>query len=249
MRTLRPWVSACFGLLVACGMPSIAAAQEPGWPMPVHDDQLFWKVFAEQVELGAAADGVALDWDVHGWIGDDFDRLWLKSEGGAGAGESELEMQALYSRLISPFWDFQAGVRYEQRFDGAPDDNRVHLVLGLHGLAPYWFELEPMLFVSDDGDVSARIEATYDLLLSQRLVLQPEIEINLAFQSVEAWGVGSGLNDVSVALRARYEIRREIAPFVGVGWAQTFGETADLARARGKGVRDLRALFGLRIWF
>lgn len=250
MRRVRSRVRVLLIGSIFCSLPAGAMAQEPGWPSPIHDDQIFWKVFAEQVELVAAGDDTAVAWDIHGWLGTDFDRLWLKSEGrGAGAADNELELQALYSRLVSPFWDLQAGIRYERRFDAAADGQRFHAVVGLQGLAPYWFELEPALFVSDDGDVSARVEASYDLLLSQRLIVQPDLEVNLAVQAVEEWGVGSGLNDVSLALRARYEIRREFAPFFGVEWAQKFGETADLARARGESIRHLAALFGLRIWF
>lgn len=236
--------------LVVYAAPVAADAQEPGWPSPIHDDQIFWKVFADHVEATISDDVAAVAWDVEGWIGTDFDRLWLKSEGGrAGEEGTDFDVQALYSRLVSPYWDLQVGVRYEQRFGGGLDDQRLHVVVGLEGLAPYWFELEPALFVSDDGDVSARVEASYDLLLTQRLIAQPDVEVNLAAQSVEEWGVGSGLEDVSLALRLRYEIRREVAPFVGVEWGQQFGETADLSRSRGESIRYLEALAGIRIWF
>lgn len=238
-------------VLAAFLIPAQAFAQQADWPSPVHDDQIRWFVFLEQIEFVSTSDTGAAAWDVQGWIGGDYNKLWFKSEGdwGNDAGAGGFEVQALYSRLITPYWDFQAGVRYDRQLGSGPNLERVHLVVGFEGLAPYWWELEPVLFISEDGDVSARLTASYDMLLTQRLILQPRVEINLAAATVEQWGVGSGLNDLSVDLRLRYEIRREFAPYLGVTWFQRFGKTADLVRSEGENIADLAFLGGFRIWF
>ena len=227
-------------------------AQEGDWPAPIHDDQIFWLVLFEQFEYANGTDHDPLSWDAKAWVGGDFNRAFVKTEGGRSTnrrGSGEFEVQGLYSRLISPFWEVRGGVRVDRQL--GTDDNltRAHLAFGFEGLAPYWIELEPFIFVSTNGDVSARIEAKYDLLLSQRLVLQPDVEINLAARAVEAWGVGSGLVDTSIALRLRYEIRRELAPYVGVEWAQRFGQTAEFARDAGEEVVEWSVLAGVHFWF
>ena len=238
-------------VVAAVVVPAPALAQQDDWPSPVHDDQIFWFLFLEQLEFASTSDTGAAVWDVQGWVGDDYNRLWFKSEGdrASGAGAGEFEVQALYSRLIAPYWDFQAGVRYDRQLGAGSNLQRAHLVVGFEGLAPYWWEMEPVLFISEDGDVSARVTASYDMLLTQRLILQPEVEINLAASTVEEWGMGSGLNNLSVDLRLRYEIRRELAPYLGVSWFQRFGKTADLARSEGQDVAELAILGGVRIWF
>ena len=122
-------------------------------------------------------------------------------------------------------------------------------IVGAAGLAPYWFEVEPTLYVSDDGDVSFRLEATYDLLLTQRLILQPRFELDAAASSTPEFGIGAGINDIQLGLRLRYEIRREVAPYVGVSWTRKLGNTADFARDEGEDVDSLGAVVGLRFWF
>ena len=173
--------------------------------------------------------------------------LFRSRTGGERGGEAEV--QALYSRLIAPFWDFQAGLRYDQ-FSGAGfDRGRTFAVIGLQGLSPYRFELEPALFISQDGDVSARLTATYDLLLTQRLILQPRLDFDAAVPSAEKFGIGEGVNSVGLGLRLRYEFTREFAPYVGVHWLRRFGETADLSRRGGGDVQDIAVVFGVRLWF
>ena len=187
-----------------------------------------------------------------GWYGGDYNRLWLKTEGEwrtSGERGGEGEVQALYGRLIAPFWDFQIGLRYDQ-FSGASfDRSRGFAVIGLQGLARYRFELEPALFISQDGDVSARLTATYDILLTQRLILQPRVDFDVAVQSAKKFGVGEGVNSLWLGLRLRYEIRREFAPYVGVHWLGRFGETADLARRGGGRADDIAVVCGVRLWF
>lgn len=186
--------------------------------------------------------------DGQGWWGTDRDKLWVKSEieydFNADRFE-EAELQALWSRPIARYFDFQAGVRH----DFEPDPTRTFGVIGIQGLAPYWFEIDANLFVSGKGDVSARFEAEYDLLLTQRLIIQPRTELNFAVQSVEESDVGSGLSTAELGLRLRYEIKRQFAPYVGVNWVRSVGETGDFARADGENVGAVSFVAGLRLWF
>jgi copper resistance protein B len=223
------------------------------WPEPVEDSMRFRSLLIDQLEyrMKNRADNT-LRWDVQGWYGGDYNRLSLKSEGEwrtSGERGGEAEVQALYSRLIAPFWDFQVGLRYDQ-FSGAGfDRSRGFAVIGLQGLARYRFEVEPALFISQDGDLSARLTATYDTLLTQRLILQPRLDLDAAVQSVERFGVGEGLNSLGLGLRLRYEIRREFAPYIGVQWLRRFGETADISRRGGGRAEDIAVVFGVRLWF
>lgn len=223
------------------------------WPQPIEDNQPFGFLLFDQLEyrIKNNADNT-VRWDIQGWYGGDYNRLWVKTEGEwrtQGERGGEAEAQALYSRLVAPFWDFQIGLRYDQ-FSGADfDRGRGFAVIGLQGLAPYRFEVEPALFISQDGDVSARLTATYDLLLTQRLILQPRLDFDAALQSAEDFGVGSGINSFGLGLRMRYEFTREFAPYIGVHWLRRFGETADIAERDGGEVEDLALVFGVRLWF
>ncbi len=237
---------------------AVAETQSPpgtvgkNWPEPVEDEMRFGYLLVDQLEYRVKHDGDTARWDATGWYGGDYNRLWVKSEGEwetTGERGGEAEVQALYGRLIAPFWDFQVGLRFDH-FSGAGfDHSRGFAVVGLQGLAPYWFEIEPSLFISQNGDVSARLTATYDILLTQRLVLQPRLDFDAAVQSVEKFGVGSGVNSTGLSLRLRYEIRREFAPYIGVQWLRLFGETADIARRDGGGAEDLSFVVGARLWF
>jgi copper resistance protein B len=151
--------------------------------------------------------------------------------------------------LISPFFYFQVGGRYQRVSGNSSDHSRGFGVIGVEGLAPYWFSIEPALFISQDGDVSARLEAEYDLLLTQRLIAQPRFEVNVAAQEVKKFGVGRGFNDVELGLRLRYEIRRQFAPYIGVSWTRLLGETADLVRQEGSPVDTLVFVVGVRLWY
>ncbi len=213
------------------------------------DTHIYNFLLFDQLEYAPGADGRPASFDAIGWVGGDYNRLWVRAEGEqlTTGGEGELEVQALYGRLVAPFWDALVGARLDRRW-GDGGDSRGHLALGLEGLAPYWFELAPTLFVSQDGDVSARLEAEYELLFTQRLVLTPEIELNAAVQEVPEWGVGSGLNDIELGIRARYEIRREFAPYAGFSWSRRVGGSADFARAAGEAASDGAFLVGVRVW-
>jgi len=239
------------GLLRAAGLAALLAVLPARAAAQVMDDHAYSLVLFDQLEYRRTGDGNPLGWDFLGWIGGDFTRFWVKSEGDVatvgGAGEGEL--QGLYSRLIAPFWEFQTGLRLDTRYGPGANRARLLAVVGLEGLAPYWFELEPALFVSASGDVSARLTGTYDMFLTQRLLLQPRLEVNAAVQKVPEFGVGSGLNDTELGLRLRYEIRREYAPYLGINWVRRYGGTADLVRQAGEPVGRLSVVGGLRIWF
>lgn len=217
------------------------------WPLPVHDSQIFTFFQADRTEyrMSDGDDGYLLE--TQAWIGTDSSKFWAKMEGeGLNVGGLEIaEFQALYSHMITPFFDFQAGLRQ----DMGPGPSRIHAVVGFQGLAPYWFEIDSALFLSEKGHVSARFEAEYELLFTQRLIGQPRVELNLAAQDVEDLGIGAGLSTTEVGFRLRYEIRRQIAPYVGVSWERALGDTADFVRAEGDKVSELFFVFGVRLWF
>lgn len=204
--------------------------------------------FVDRLEYRSNEGDAQLLWDVQASHGGDINRLVLKSEGEVALDDRETEaaeIQALYSRAVSPYFDLQAGVRY----DPDPQPDRYSAVLGFQGLAPYWFEVDAAAFVSERGDVSARLEVEYDLLLTQRLILQPRVELDAALQDVPELGRGSGLGGVAAGLRLRYEIRREFAPYVGIEWERALGDTADFRRADGDSVSRLSWVAGIRCWF
>jgi copper resistance protein B len=190
-------------------------------------------------------DGYA--WNAQFRWGGDRDKLWLKSEGEATFGEKldAVEVQALWSHAIDPWFDVQLGVRHD--FWSGVD--RSYAVLGVQGLAPYWFELDAALFLSDKGDVTARAEAEYDLRITPALILQPRAELNVAFQDVAPLGIGSGLSTAALGSRLRYEIAPQFAPYVGVEWERRFGDTRRLARAAGEDAGGWSLILGVRAWF
>lgn len=207
-------------------------------------------VLFDKLEYAPEAEGRPLSLDLTGWYGGAYNRLWFRAEGeqlttvSGGEGEAQLS----YGRLVTPYWDALAGVRVDQHW-GEESGTRAHLAVGVIGLAPMRFELSPTLFLSQDGALSGRLEAEYQVLVTQRLVAEPEIELNAALQSAPEWGVGKGLNDMELGLRLRYEVRREFAPYVGYAWTRRFGETADLGRLEGGAVSEGVIVAGLRTWF
>lgn len=214
------------------------------------DKQITAFVLADQLEYSRIGSGRPLEWDLAGWVGTGYTRLWFKTEGewATVGGGRQFDVRAEYSRLITPFWELQGGVRMEVSRRGNRTDTRAHLDLGLLGLAPYWLQLEPELFIAQDGQVSMRLTVEYDQLLTQRLVVQPRFETYAAFSENQTFRIGSGLNYIEPGLRLRYEIRREIGPYIGVIWRRRLGGTAGLARADGESAGHLALLVGLRVW-
>ncbi len=205
-------------------------------------------VLIDSIEASFGDGEDTYSWNAQGWTGGDINRFWWKTEGeGDLRGKlEEVEVQALYSRAIAPFWDVQAGVRQDFRRDGK---DTTHLTVGLQGVAPYWFEMGAAAFLSADGDLTARVEAEYDLRLTQRWILQPAAEVDLTASDIPDLEIGAGLTSVSAGLRLRYEIRKEFAPYVGVEWSRALGETADYAKADGREPDDTRFVVGLKAWF
>lgn len=186
-------------------------------------------------------------WDGEAWYGGDINRVTLKyeGEGAFGEGVDEAEVQALYSRAIDPYFNLQAGVRQ----DLGKGPKRTYATFGFEGLAPYWFEVEGAVFVSNKGDVLGRLEGYYDQRITQRLILQPRAELNFAAQDVPESGIGSGLSDIELGLRLRYEIVKEFAPYVGVEWAKKAGDTARFTRLAGDDPDVINLVAGIRVWF
>lgn len=225
---------------------------QPDWPSPVADMTIFDLLLFELLEYRPNPGQGAVEWDAVGWWGTDFNRLWLKSEGewALGAGpDVGVEAQALYGHLVAPFYDFQVGLRADRVWGKASAVSRIHGVIGLQGLSPGYFEVEPALFLDHEGRLAARLTASRDLLLTQRAVLQARMETNAALQSAEAFGVGAGWNDLELGIRLRYEFWREFAPYVGVNWNMRFGETAAIARRHGEEPSHLSIVAGVRAWY
>lgn len=190
-------------------------------------------------------DGYQLDADA--WLGGDLQRIAAEVEGEAtsdGALEA-LETQLHYWRAISPYFNLRAGVRHDFR----PRPQRSYAALGIEGLAPYWFDVEAMLFLSTRGRLSARLEGSLDQRLTQKLIVQPRAEVNLAAQDDRAIGVGAGLSDVELGVRLRYEISPQFAPYVGVEWSRSVGRTARFRRAEGEHASSVGLVTGIRFWF
>jgi copper resistance protein B len=223
------------------------------WPEPMTmQESLQVFVLADQLEFRVNDGDDQARWEVEGWAGGDTHRIWFETEGELQAssdGHDEAEGQLLYGLHVNPFWDVRAGIRHDRLFGPGRDRDRSFAVLDVSGLAPYWFEVTPAVFLSDDGDLSARLTATTDVLLTQRLVAQPRIEWNAAAHDVPKFGVARGFNDVELGLRLRYEIRREVAPYVGVNWLRRLGNTADLARDDGEKAGIFGFVAGVRAWF
>lgn len=212
-----------------------------------HGGQKLYQVMANIAEIQIRNGRDAYEWDADAWYGGDIDRLWLKSEGeGELSGPLEAaEIQALYSHAVGPYFNLQAGVRY----DFKPNPSRVYATVAVEGLAPSFFDVEGSLFLSNKGEVMARVDGYYDQRITQRLILQPRVELNFAAQNSPSIGVGSGLSDAEAGLRLRYDIRREFAPYIGVQYRRAFGRTRDYLRAEGEDPGGWSFLAGIRAWF
>ncbi|MET0778444.1 MAG: copper resistance protein B [Pseudomonas mandelii] len=212
----------------------------------VHDTALNYYFLADKFEWQDADNGSALAWDLSGWIGGDIDRLWLRSEGERTNGKTEdAEIQALWGHAISPWWDVVSGVRQDFK-PGAP---QTWAAFGVQGMALYNFETEATAFIGEGGQTAARLEGDYDILLTNRLILQPTADLNFYGKNDPQRGIGSGLSNTEAGLRLRYEIRREFAPYIGVTWNRTYGKTADYANDEGEDRSEARLVLGVRLWF
>lgn len=233
-------------VFLSIGLP--ARAYEPAgtpedWDPPMGAPKPYWLLLGDRLESGFDDDVDTYIWDVQGWYGSGRERAVLKSEGEGEHGESpeDAELQLLYSRLFAPFWEWQIGVR--QDFGSIRD--RSHVVMGIQGVVPYEFEWDSALFVSSEGDVSARIEIEYDLNVTQRWVLQPRVELNAAFTD----DVTAGVDSSELGLRLRYHFRREFAPYIGISWERLHGSSKRFAERQGDPDSLTSLIIGIRAWF
>jgi len=232
---------------MAFGLPQRAAAQMPGMPeqkkMMAWERTFFWQ--ADQLEYSPAAPGRPVDLEMRAWYGGAYRRLWMRSQGelATTGTDADAEVELLYGRLVDPFWDAVIGVHVDQHWNGTVP-TRTMLAIGFLGLAPYRLEFEPTLFVSERGEVFGRLEAGFPLLLTQRLILEPEAEVNLSLQHSPRYQAQRGLYNYEAALRARYEFRREFAPYLGLVRSRRIG----VGRERSEAAQT-RFVSGLRLWY
>jgi copper resistance protein B len=210
-----------------------------------HGHNQLFHAFRLETDYGAGTEGPVASWGFDGWIGGDYNKLALKIEGEHGEGKLEqAEFWALYSRNVATFWDLQAGIRHDTQ-----PQSTTYFVFGTEGLAPYFFETEAHLFLSEDGDLSARISQENDFLITQRLILQPYAEIELSAQDIPEKSIGAGLTHGEIGLQTRYEITRKFAPYVDFRYERKFGETSSIAKDEGEDNDDFIAAVGLRLMF
>ena len=216
----------------------------------IHDNQVFATFMADRFEHQWGEHGKeSLLWDVQGWVGRDYNKLVLESEGHYRLdGEEDLEeamIEIFYSRNVAKFWDVRLGIRH----DFEPQPERSFLAAGFEGLAPQWFEVDATAYLSEDGDVSAKVEVEYELMFTQRLVLIPRLESGLSLQDAPEYGQWQGLTDVTLGARLMYHIRREFAPYIGVTWSRKLGETANRVENAGGDIDSTAVVAGVRFWF
>ncbi len=216
-------------------------------PRPRFADEMnFYALLADRMEVVDGDDGNWALYDVQAWFGRTYDRLVVKAEGEVNNGKlEEASTELLWGHAVATYWDLQLGLRYDS--GEAPDQG--WLAFGVQGLAPYWFELDLTGYVGEEGRSAFSVEAEYELLITQRLILQPRLEADIYGKDDRERGIGSGLSTASAGIRLRYEIRREFAPYVGVEWAGSYGGTADYARAAGQSTDESRMVAGVRFWF
>ncbi len=210
------------------------------------DEHSFGSILVNRLERGFGQYSNSTAYDAQAWFGRDYDRLVIKAEGDIARGKlQDARTEALWSHAIAPYWNTQLGVRY----DSGVEPGRGWLALGLQGLAPYWFELDASAYVASNGQTALRVDAEYDILLSQKLILQPTLSVNLFAKDEAARGIGRGLASGTAGLRLRYEFTRQVAPYIGVERSNSFGKTADLVRASGAAVGETRWVAGVRFWY
>ena len=212
----------------------------------VHDRAINFQVLFDQLEWQSVHGQHGLRWDSTSWLGGDINRLWIRTEGeGLDGVLDTAEVQLLYGRAIARWWDVVAGVRYDSR----PRPEHTWVAVGIQGLAPFWVHVQATAFIGPRGHTAARIELENEILITNRIVLQPLVELSLAGKDDPDRGVAAGLTTGEVGFRLRYEIRRELAPYAGVVWHQKLFGTGDAARASGGDAGGWHVVSGLRWWF
>lgn len=220
-------------------------------PLSAHaameDDPTLVKVMIDQMEIRAMDGPDPFVVEADAWIGKDLNKAWFKLDGERVDGNWEAaNFEARYSRAVAPYWDLQVGVRHDAK---PAKETRDWLAVGVRGLAPYFFDIDSSLYVNKDGRVGLNFQAEYEAMITQKLVLAPELTADFFSKSDKALDSGSGLASTEIGLRLRYEIRREFAPYVGINWEKRYGQTADLMEAAGESTDDVQFVAGVRIWF
>lgn len=212
----------------------------------MEDDPIVTKVMIDQLETRITEGDNPLVLEAQAWIGKDLNKFVIKADIEQVNGETEeLELQALYSKAIAVYWDFQIGIRQDLK----PTPTNTWLAVGFQGVAPYWFEIDTALFISESNQINLRFTAEYEWMITQRWVLSPEISVNFHSKNDELTGTGAGLSDSQLGLRLRYEIKREFAPYIGINWNNKYGATATYAKNEGEKVSDTQIVMGIRAWF
>jgi copper resistance protein B len=234
-----------FALPAKAHTPDAGPSAAAPFGAPVDDQHIWSHLLIDQLE-GRIGDGNSFRWQGEAWAGTDTNRVRLRSEGAwtQKHGLEDGQQEIFYSRPVSTYFDLLLGGRYD--LDSGP--GRGWAAFGIEGLAPLFFHVAATGYVSDKGRFAAKLEGSYDLLITQRLILQPELEMNLYTMDDSARGIGSGLSDLDAGLRLRYELTRKFAPYIGVAYEKKFGKTADLAQAEGEDPDALRVTIGVRIW-
>ncbi len=223
-----------------------AAAAPPSGGHPAHDNSIQHYLLLDRLEGWDADPGAGTAWAMQGWLGTDLNRLWLRGEGERVDGRTEsADLEVLYGRSVARWWDAVAGVRHDFNPGGSQD----FAAIGVMGLAPYMFEVQATGYIGQSGQTAARVEVEYEMLLTNRLILQPMVEVDFYGRDDERRGIGSGLSTAEAGLRLRYEITRQFAPYIGIVHEQSFGRTADFRRAESEDTNDTRVIAGFRIWF
>ena len=209
------------------------------------DEHPFYALLGDRLEYNEQANAGVFD--LQAWYGTTFDRLVIKTEGDFSEGSlEENQTDILWGHAVSAYWDTQAGVRLDYNKEG---ENRQWLAFGLQGLAPYWFELDMTAYVGERGNTAFTLEAEYELLLTQKLIIQPRAEITLYGKNDKQNELGSGLSSSAIGFRVRYEFTRQFAPYIGVEWSNKFGNTADYATSSGQSSNNTAFVAGIKFWF
>ena len=223
-----------------------AYALPPSQRLRMADEHSFGALLVDSLERNFSSNGNGTSYDAQAWFGRDYDRLVIKAEGAVAHGKvEEARTELLWGHAIASLWDAQLGLRY----DNGVGPDRGWLAFGVQGLAPYWFEVDVAAYVGENGRTALRVGAEYDILLTQKLVLQPRIELNAYGKQDAERGIGSGLSEADAGVRLRYEFTRQFAPYIGVERVAKFGQTADFARDEGEKTAETRWVAGVRFWF
>ena len=213
--------------------------------MGIDDDPILTKVMGE-IETRKTGDGNFSVWNINGWVGKDLEKIWFKSEGEKEDGVVvEAEVQVLYSKAVTPYWDLQYGIKKDIK----PTPTRTWMVVAAKGLAPYLVEIDASLFIGKSGRTAVRLDAEYEYMFSQKIVLSTEVEVNMFGKDDELTGAGKGFANIDAGFRLGYELSREFTPYIGINWGKKYGNTAIYARNEGEDVEDTQFVMGVKFWF